>query len=137
MKANCLITHKDLLVWQRAMLLAEAIYTVTKSFPKEERFGLVAQMRRAAVSVPSNIAEGAARRTQAEYVNFLHIARGSLAELETQALLAERLGLLRFAALGEEFARTGQLMNALIAAISKRTHRVRSDDSRIPNPESR
>jgi four helix bundle protein len=120
------------------MLLAETIYRVTKSFPTEERFGLVSQMRRAAVSVPSNIAEGAARRTSAEYIHFLHIARGSLAELETQSILAEKLGLLTVSAgIDEDLERVGQLLNALIAAIAKRRDRLIADESRVPNPESR
>lgn len=74
------------------MLLAKRVYEVTKLFPADERFGLVSQMRRAAVSVPSNIAEGAARSGAKEYAHFLSIARGSLAELHTQAKLAEMLG---------------------------------------------
>jgi four helix bundle protein len=131
-------THKDLLVWQRAMLLAEAIYRVTKSFPSDERFGLVSQMRRAAVSIPSNIAEGAARRTSADYLNFLHIARGSLAELETQAMLAERFGWVNLqGGLSNDFERLGQLLNALLVAITKRRDTPRSAEPRIPNPESR
>jgi len=132
------VIHKDLLVWQRAMLLAESIYRITRSFPSEERFGLVSQMRRAAVSIPSNIAEGAARRTSAEYLSFLHIARGSLAELETQLTLSGRLNLLKISeSLGDDVDRIGQLLNALIAVIRKRRDRFRSDESRIPSPESR
>jgi four helix bundle protein len=127
-------THKEMLVWQRAMLLAEQVYRVTKTFPSEERFGLVSQMRRAAVSIPSNLAEGAARRTSGEYINFLHIAHGSLAELETQAILARRLDFLPVSDHVEpEIERVGRLLNALTMAISKR--RFRSDESRIPNPE--
>jgi four helix bundle protein len=114
-------THKDMVVWQRAMLLAEKVYRVTKSFPAEERFGLVSQMRRAAVSVPSNIAEGAARRTSADYINFLHIARGSLAELETQAMLAEKLEFLNLQYdLGDDIERVAKLLNATVKAMAKR-----------------
>lgn len=87
--------HKRLEVWQRALVLAEATYSVTQTFPPEERYGLSAQMRRAAVSVLSNISEGAARRTRPEYVHFLHVARGSLAELDAQLELAIRLGFVR------------------------------------------
>lgn len=85
-------SYKDLIVWQKAMDLVEMVYQVTKGFPKEELYGLTNQLRRAAVSVPSNIAEGQARRSTAEFRNFLSIARGSLAEVETQLLIAERLG---------------------------------------------
>ena len=79
---------KDLLVWQRAMALAKRIYEITQAFPSDERFGLVSQMRRAAVSIPSNIAEGQARHTTGEFVQFISHAEGSLAELETQLRLS-------------------------------------------------
>lgn len=87
-------THKDLDVWKEAMKLTKEIYTLTKSFPKEELYGITAQMRRAAVSIPSNIAEGAARATNKEFIQFLHIALGSLSELETQCILAVELELM-------------------------------------------
>jgi len=85
-------THKDLEVWKRAMALARGIYELTKGFPKEEVYGLVAQMRRAAVSVPSNIAEGAARNSNKEIIQYLYVSLGSLAELDTQVVLARDLG---------------------------------------------
>ncbi|MEW6381451.1 MAG: four helix bundle protein [bacterium] len=84
-------SYKDLVVWQKAMDLVEMVYQATKGFPREELYGLTNQVRRAAVSVPSNIAEGHARNSTAEYRNFLSMARGSLAEVETQLLIAERL----------------------------------------------
>jgi four helix bundle protein len=84
-------THKDLDAWKNAIELAVAIYSLTKSYPKEELFGLVSQMRRAAVSIPSNIAEGAGRNHGKEFQHFLYIALGSIAQLETQLLLSERL----------------------------------------------
>ncbi len=83
--------HKDLHAWQKAMELARNIYAVTKDFPADERFGLTNQLRRAVVSVPSNIAEGAARGGAVEFARFLHIALGSLAEVETQVELAHDL----------------------------------------------
>jgi four helix bundle protein len=83
--------YKDLIVWQKAMDLVEAVYTVTKTFPKEEIYGLTSQLRRAAVSIPSNIAEGQGRRSSGEFAHFLSIAHGSLREVETQTLIAERL----------------------------------------------
>lgn len=88
-------THKDLEVWKKSMVLAEVIYEITKKFPKDELYGLVSQMRRAAVSVPSNIAEGAARSTKKEFIHFLYIARGSLSELETQMILANKFGYIK------------------------------------------
>jgi len=86
-------SHRDLDVWKRAMDLAEQVYRLTATFPKDELYGLVSQMRRASVSVASNIAEGAARSSRKEFVHSLHTALGSLAELETQAILANRLDL--------------------------------------------
>lgn len=83
----------DLEVWQKAMELAEEVYRITKDFPKEELFGLTSQMRRAATSVPANIAEGWARRGTKEFLQFLNIASGSLRELETYLLLAQRISL--------------------------------------------
>ena len=87
--------HKRLEVWNLGMQLVLEVYRITKDFPAEERFGLIGQMRRAAVSVPSNIAEGAARNTRREFVNFLHTAQGSLSEFDTQFDLCERLGYVR------------------------------------------
>ena len=85
--------YKKLLIWQKGMTLAKIIYGLTARFPAEERFGLVSQMRRAAVSVPSNIAEGQARQGTREFLQFLSHASGSLGELETQLLLSVELGL--------------------------------------------
>ena len=84
--------HHELLVWQESMTLVETVYKLTSVFPAVERYGLISQMRRAAVSGPSNIGEGAARGSDAEFIRFLHIARGSLSEIETQLLIAQRLG---------------------------------------------
>jgi four helix bundle protein len=84
-------TYKDLIVWQKSMDLAKHVYAESKKLPKEELFGLVNQMRRAAVSIPSNIAEGSRRGTTKDLVQFLRIADGSLGELETQLLLAENV----------------------------------------------
>src|SRR5208337_5175176 len=88
-------THKDLDVWKEAMNLAKQAYFITSNFPKEEIYGLTSQIRRAAVSIPSNIAEGAARNSHKEFIQFLYIALGSVAELETQLLLARELGLVK------------------------------------------
>jgi four helix bundle protein len=87
-------SYRDLKVWQEGMTLAERVYAVTAEFPPAERYGLVQQMRRATVSVPSNIAEGYGRRTSAQRYHFLEIALGSLFELETQVELSFRLGFL-------------------------------------------
>jgi four helix bundle protein len=87
--------HYDLMAWQQAMQLVKHVYEVTCGFPAEEKYGLVSQMRRAAISVPSNIAEGAARQSDREFSKFLVIARGSLSELDTQYLLAKQLNFTR------------------------------------------
>lgn len=84
--------YKELKIWQKGMKLAKSVYQLTTAFPREERFGLTAQMRRAAVSIPSNIAEGQARSGTREFLQFLSHASGSLAELETQLLLSVDLG---------------------------------------------
>ncbi len=86
-------SYKDLVVWQKAIDLTVAVYQLTKQFPKEELFGLVSQMRRASVSIASNIAEGEGRKSKKEFAHFLGISLGSKAELETQLLLCERVGL--------------------------------------------
>ncbi len=83
--------YKDLVVWQKGIALAKSIYQLTKDFPSEEKFGLVSQMRRAAVSIPSNIAEGQARHTTKEFIQFISHAEGSVAELDTQIILSVEL----------------------------------------------
>ncbi len=84
-------SYKDLVVWQKGIALAKLVYQITVEFPTEEKFGLVSQMRRAAVSVPSNIAEGQARHTTGEFIQFISHAEGSVAELNTQLILAVEL----------------------------------------------
>ncbi|HSO07499.1 MAG TPA: four helix bundle protein [Pelomicrobium sp.] len=86
--------HHNLEAWKQGIELVKAVYELTKSFPKEELFGLTSQIRRAAVSVPSNIAEGAARSGDQEFAQFLNIAKGSVSELETQLVIAVELGYL-------------------------------------------
>ncbi len=83
--------YKDLVVWQKGIALAKMVYRLTQSFPSAEKFGLIAQMRRAAVSVPSNLAEGQARHTTGEFVQFISHAEGSVAELDTQLILSNEL----------------------------------------------
>jgi len=95
-------THKDLDIWVRGISLVEKIYKATKKLPKEEIYGLTSQIRRAAVSYPSNIAEGAARSSTKEFIQFLYIALGSLSEIETQIIIAAKLGYLSDVRLLEE-----------------------------------
>ena len=113
--------YTKLETWQRAMDLAEAVHVATRSYPKEELYGLVSQTRRRATSVPSNIAEGQGRGTSREFVRFLAIARGSLCELQTQFLLAQRFAYLdadRSAKLMEQSWTVGRLINGLIRSVA-------------------
>jgi four helix bundle protein len=117
---KALTTHKDVQVWKGAMELVTDVYSLTNRFPKEELYGFTSQMRRAAISIPSNIAEGAARHSRKEYVQFLHVASGSIPELETQLLLAARL---RFASPETALIRIGEvrkLLLGLLRALKKR-----------------
>lgn len=88
-------SYRDLIAWQKAMLMVTEIYKITADFPNEEKFGLTSQLRRAAVSVPSNIAEGCSRNSDGEFKQFLGIARGSISEIETQLLIAINLGFIK------------------------------------------
>lgn len=112
------MTYRDLIVWQQAMTLAEQVYRHTTHFPSDERFVLTSQMRRAAVSIPSNIAEGQGRRSSdEEMIRFLKIALGSLCELQTQIDLSTRLGLLtpeQARTIGPATDEVGRLLNGLI-----------------------
>ena len=113
--------HQELQVWQESMRLAEAVYGLTASFPADERFGLIGQMRRAAVSVPSNIAEGAARGSDKEFIHFLTIARGSLSELDTQLILSKKLGFAgEFSAIEPKLESAFKLLGGLINSLGKR-----------------
>jgi four helix bundle protein len=114
--------YQDLIVWQKAMDLVENIYASSRSFPREEVYGLTSQLRRAAVSIPSNIAEGQGRRTTADFVRHLSIAYGSLRELETQTLMAARLQYLSSVS-SQDILRTagevGRLLNGLISSLAR------------------
>lgn len=113
--------HHDLHVWQEAMDLVQDVYRVTALFPKSEVYALTSQMRRAAVSVPSNIAEGAARNSSKEFYHFLSIARGSLSELETQIQIAQRLGYMRKNDLLEIIDTIFGLLGGLMKSVKSRS----------------
>jgi four helix bundle protein len=116
-------SHRDLIVWQEAMKRVEMTYRESARFPKDEIFGLTSQLRRSAVSVPSNIAEGAGRNSTRELVQFVGVASGSLAELDTQLDLAVRLGFLDAKAEAiQQIARVGQLLVALRRSLQERVH---------------
>ena len=109
--------YQELIVWQKAMELTQKIYIVTKKLPKEEIYSLTNQMRRAAVSIPSNIAEGQSRNSTKEFMQFLSIARGSKAELETQLLLCLKIGYLDDADISELMelsTEIGKMLNTLV-----------------------
>ena len=113
-------SYRDLRVWQQAMELVVTIYAETQVFPTEERYGLTSQMRRAAVSIPSNIAEGKGRSTDRDRALFFCHARGSLLELETQIQIAERLSYTtpeRAMPLAKQCAEVGRMLNSLIQSI--------------------
>jgi len=114
------LSYRDLIVWQRAMDLVEYVYRATASFPREEIYGLTSQLRRAAVSVPSNIAEGQGRKLPADFKLFLRHARGSLLEVDTQLQIAHRLGYLEqdvFDPLVSRVSEVGRILNGLIASV--------------------
>jgi four helix bundle protein len=106
-------THKDLDAWKVSIEMVIEVYTETKNFPKEELYSLVSQIRRSAVSVPSNIAEGAARKSKKEFIQYLHISLGSLAELETQIIISTKLGYLK----GDELLATILDIRKLISGL--------------------
>ncbi len=112
--------YKELTIWQKAMKVVREIYKVTARFPDNERFGLTAQIRRAAVSIPANIAEGWGRGTTREYIQFLLIARGCLMEVETQAIIARDLSYLAeqdFSCLQPKLEEVGRMLNGLIQSL--------------------
>jgi four helix bundle protein len=117
MKPRC---YSDLIAWQKAMDLVEEVYRATRGFPSDERFGLTSQVRRAVVSVPSNIAEGQGRASTREFLHFLSIAYGSLLEVETQIHIAHRLGYLEAqqkAVIMTTASEIGRILNGLSASL--------------------
>jgi four helix bundle protein len=116
--------YQQLIAWQKAIALVTEIYSATKSFPSDEIYGLTSQLRRAAVSVPSNIAEGQGRATRGEFVQFLCHARGSLYEVETRIAIATSLRYIAVAGRDRLLDRTtelGRILNGLIASLQKKT----------------
>jgi len=129
---NPIQTYRDLEVWQFGMTLVERCYTETKRFPVDERYGLTAQLRRAAISIPANVAEGACRHTTSVYINHVSIALGSHAELETCVEIACRLGYISVAtkrALFDVSDSTGRLLNGLLRSLELKRSREKSKQS--------
>jgi four helix bundle protein len=124
-RVMALKSYRDLRVWQLAIELVKEVYQVTRSFPREEKFGLTSQIQRAAVSIPSNIAEGHARESENDFHRFLSIAQGSLCELETQLIIGRQLNYLDGECLNETMART-DLIGKMIRQLRKR---IRSENA--------
>lgn len=115
------MNHKDLDAWKKSVDLVIKIYDITKQFPKEEMFGIVNQMRRSAVSVPSNIAEGCARYSDKDTLRFIDIAFGSIAELETQLIIAEQLGYCESNELLDDIDKIEKLLSGLRRHLKNKT----------------
>ena len=126
--ANAGSHYRDLIAWQRSMDLVEAVYKASATFPPDERFGLTSQVRRAVVSVASNIAEGQGRRSRGEFAQFLSVAFGSLREVETQVLIAVRLSYLD-ASLGESVLAACSEVGRLISGLTRSLERPSSPPS--------
>lgn len=115
-------THKDLDIWNLSIDLVEDVYTLTRNFPREEIYGLTSQMRRAAVSIPSNIAEGAARNSKKEFIHFLYVALGSLSELETHLVITRKLGFAEPAVLNAAIEKLRRKLLNFIKHIRRKTN---------------
>lgn len=116
-------SHKDLIVWKKSVALSLSIYRLTEKFPQRELYGLASQMRRAAVSIPSNIAEGKSRRTRADFAHFLHMALGSASELETQLLIARELEFyseLQYKEINSLLSEVSKMLRAIIEKLAAR-----------------
>ena len=116
-------SYKDLIAWQKAVLLVTDIYSATKQFPADERFGIVSQLNRAAVSVPANIAEGWGRKSSKNYLQFLRVSRGSLMEIETLLVISKNLNFLspeNYAQLSEKAEEVGRILHGLIKSINEK-----------------
>lgn len=114
-------THKDLNVWQKSIDFVTNVYQITKNYPKEEIYGLTNQLRRASISIPSNIAEGAARKHNKEFAQFLFIALGSASEIETQLIISRNLAYIseaQYKKLNEEIIEIRKMLNGLIKSIA-------------------
>jgi len=124
MATSIIRSYRDLRVWQEGMDIAFACYQITKTFPKEEMYGMTSQIRRAAASIPANIAEGYGREYRAEYIQFLRIAQGSLKELETHLLLAARVELTTTQAISPIIKlkeSLGRMLRSLIRSLQDKT----------------
>ena len=113
--------HKDLDVWKKSINLTTEIYNLTGKFPKEEIYGITSQIRRASVSVAANLAEGAARNTQKEFIQFLYISLGSLSELETELMIATNIGYMKDNSIFDEISDIRKMLLGLISSIKRKS----------------
>jgi four helix bundle protein len=120
---NTIRTHKDLDVWKESILVVKDIYEISSNFPKEEIYGLTLQIRRSATSIPSNIAEGAARNTKKEFLQFLYIALGSLSELEMQLIIAKELDYLKSSSIFGDLERIKYQLIGLIRYLKNKNEK--------------
>jgi len=122
-------TYKDLIVWQKAIELVSDVYSITKLFPAEEKFGIVSQLNRAAVSIPANIAEGWGRESSKNYLQFLRISRGSLMETETLLVISKNLNYIddeNFRMISEKLDETGKILQGLIKGVQQKINLTES-----------
>ena len=121
MVVSSVSSYQDLEIWKRSIYLVEQVYMLVKQLPREETYALSDQMRRAAVSIPSNIAEGASRNSTKEYIQFLYIALGSAAELETQLIIGERIGYFRaINAIKQSVVEIKKMLHGLISSLKRK-----------------
>lgn len=115
-------THKDLIVWKKSLNFVTDLYSITGEFPGTEKFGLISQIRRAGISIPSNIAEGAARNSDKEFLQFLYISLGSLSEIETQLLISQNLGFFKLTGspLEKDLNEILRMLTSLIRKVKER-----------------
>ena len=120
---NKIKSYQDLIVWQKSVLLVTDIYALTKTFPQDERFGITSQLNRAAVSVPTNIAEGWGRETSKNYLQFLRISRGSVMEVQTLLIISKNLNYIseeKFEVLRNKTEEVGKILQGLIKSINEK-----------------
>jgi four helix bundle protein len=132
-------SYRDLVAWQKAMDLVERMYSITARFPDTERFGLVSQLRRAVVSIPSVLAEGHARGSTREFSRYVSVARGSLAEVETQLVIAQRLGFVdpdESSALLAQCDEQGRVLRGLKKSLDNKISKSDGRSALAPNPSS-
>lgn len=129
-------SYRDLEVWKKSVALVTDIYRITADFPKEEIYGLTSQIRRCAISIPSNIAEGRGKRSTRDFIRFLNISYGSLCELETQCIIAQNLSLLTPLSCEALLSSTSEIARMLNGLISSLEAKLLSPESRILKAES-